>query len=92
MPQIPQPQTYTLPPASPSHHHGRTVAAWILAVGVTIATLVAGIGMIFSAMTVIYVGAGIGAAAIIVSIIARAARPGRSDGEDAKRSPDWYGN
>ncbi|GAA4422303.1 hypothetical protein GCM10023169_16490 [Georgenia halophila] len=92
MAQIPQPQTYTLPPAAPNHNHGRTKAAWVLAIGASIGVLVVGLGLIFSSMPVTVAGVVVTVVALVVSAVMRGMGLGQPDSREDGEPRDWYGS
>ena len=57
-------------PASPNH--GMTPAAWVLSVGIVIAFLAAGVGMMISTMWLIWVGIAIAVVALASGAALRA--------------------
>ncbi|KAE8765446.1 HGxxPAAW family protein [Georgenia thermotolerans] len=91
MPQTPEPQTYTLPPASPFANHGRTKAAWVLMWGVCLGFLLAGLGLMMSNQVVVIVGVVVTVGSVVLSVIMR----GMGMGQPAPAAVqgderDWY--
>ncbi|WP_347042468.1 HGxxPAAW family protein [Brachybacterium nesterenkovii] len=65
------PKTYTVPPAPPSNH-GRTVAAWLMTVGVVIGSIVAAVGLVLMHTMLMVVGGAVIVATILLSVVLRA--------------------
>lgn len=92
MPQSPEPQTYTLPPAAPFTNHGKTKAAWTLMWGVSIGVLVVGLGLILESRAVEIGGVAILVLSLVVSQILRGMGLGQPAPTSApSKEPDWYG-
>lgn len=92
MVQTPEPHTYTLPPAAPFSNHGRTKAAWVLMLGVSLGFLVAGVGLIISNDMVVVAGVVVTLASIVISVIMRGmglGQPAPTSTEETENK-DWY--
>ncbi|MFD1506854.1 hypothetical protein FE374_07465 [Georgenia yuyongxinii] len=91
MPQTPEPQSYTLPPAAPFTNHGRTKAAWVLMWGVCLGFLVTALGLMLSEMVVIIIGVILAVGSVVVSMVMRGMGLGQpapvTVGQDGR---DWY--
>lgn len=70
------PQTYAVPPAPP-HNEGKTVAAWVMTVGVVAGSIVAAFGLALMNLLVMAVGAIVIAATVVVSIVLKLAGHGQ---------------
>ncbi|MFC7406784.1 HGxxPAAW family protein [Georgenia alba] len=90
MAQIPQPETYTLPPTAPFDNHGRTKAAWVLVFGVSLGVLVGGLGMILARQELMIAGAAVTVLSLVVSAVMRAVGLGQADARKARQTGDWY--
>ncbi|WP_182354837.1 hypothetical protein [Flaviflexus huanghaiensis] len=86
----PELEKYRLPEARPFDNHGRTVAGWTWAIGVCIAALVIGFGLVFSTI-LIWIGVALIAVITAVSLALRAAGKGQPNRltHTAKRGA-WY--
>ena len=62
------PQTYVVPP-SPPHNEGKTVAAWVMTVGVVIGSIIAAYGLIVMSTLFMAIGAAVIVATIILSTV-----------------------
>lgn len=71
MPQAPQPQTYTLPQTAPAKNHGRTLAGWVLAYGITLGVLVTAVGLIMLKHPVMLAGVIVIVLSLLVSLVLR---------------------
>lgn len=92
MAQLPEPETYTLPPAAPFANHGRTRAGWTLMLGACLAFLLAGIGLAASIPVLTTVGIVVAVVSLAVSQIMRAMGMGQPDARPADpEERDWYG-
>ncbi|ROR71671.1 HGxxPAAW family protein [Bogoriella caseilytica] len=96
MPQLPQPQSYTLPPASPAHNHGRTVAAWVLVWAVTLGFLLSGVGLALIGVVepgiawgLLIAGAAVIVLGLVLSVGMRMAGYGQPKVADMEKR-DWY--
>lgn len=89
MPQMPQPQTYTLPPSPPFHNHGRTKAAWALVWGVSLGVLLGGLGLILEVSGLVIAGVAVTVLALLVSIVMRSMGLGQPDSPE-REDRDWY--
>ncbi|MFH5822742.1 HGxxPAAW family protein [Georgenia sp. AZ-5] len=91
MPQLPEQQTYTLPPAAPHTNHGRTPAAWLLMLGVCLGFAVTGIGLILSYDWLALTGVGVVVLAVVVSLVLRGMGLGQPAPTPVQREEkDWY--
>lgn len=91
MPQTPQPETYTLPPAAPFANHGRTKAAWVVMWGVCLGFLVTGLGLMLSNQVVVIVGIVLAVGALVLSLVMRGmglGQPAPAPVHGDER--DWY--
>lgn len=70
-------KTYAVPPAPPQNH-GKTVAAYVMFLGVVGGSIVAALGLILGSMLILAIGVGIMVVTIIVSIVLRAMGLGQS--------------
>ena len=61
-------KTYAVPPPPP-HNEGKTVAAYTLNYGVVLGSVFVGFGMVLSMMLLVWIGAGVIAAAIVLGIV-----------------------
>ncbi|GAA1486084.1 HGxxPAAW family protein [Brachybacterium fresconis] len=61
-------KTYAVPPPPP-HNEGKTVAAYTLNYGVVLGSVVLAFGMVLSMMLLVWIGAGVIAAAIVLGIV-----------------------
>lgn len=86
----PEMEHYRLPATTPFENHGRTVAGWTFAVGISIGVLIAGLGLIFSPALM-----WAGVAVIVVSIVASFALHVVGRGQPTSlthtaKGGDWY--
>lgn len=79
------------PPATAAHtNHGRTVAAWALFYGASLAALVAAIGFIIPSMPLIWAGVAVAALSVIASVALRLAGLGQPKDERSTDSDDEF--
>ncbi|GAA1636459.1 HGxxPAAW family protein [Georgenia ruanii] len=91
MPQTPEPETYTLPPAAPFANHGRTKAAWVLMWCVCLGFLVTGLGLMLSNQVVVIVGVVLTVGGAVLSLVMRGmglGQPATAGVHTDQR--DWY--
>ncbi|MCL1871275.1 MAG: hypothetical protein FWF90_12785 [Promicromonosporaceae bacterium] len=65
-------ETAYLPDAAPFHNEGKTVAAWVAMIGVTLGAIIAAAGFIGPWLWVIIVGAVIVVASLVAGVVLRA--------------------
>ncbi|WP_448071916.1 HGxxPAAW family protein [Georgenia yuyongxinii] len=91
MPQTPEPESYTLPPAAPFTNHGRTKAAWVLMWGVCLGFLVTGLGLVLSETTLTIIGVVLAVGSVVVSLIMRGMGLGQPAAVAVQQNDrDWY--
>ena len=59
-------------PATAHPNHGRTVAAWVTTVGISLAALIAAIGVGTAAWTLVWAGSIVAAAALVAGAVLKA--------------------
>lgn len=64
------PKTYVVPPAPPENH-GKTVAAWVMLLGVVSGSVVAALGLILASTLALVVGAAVIVVGVLVSVVLR---------------------
>ena len=61
-----------LPDAAPFHNEGKTVAAWVAMIGVTLGAIIAGVGFLAPTMWIIVAGAIVVVGSLIAGAVLRA--------------------
>jgi hypothetical protein len=59
-------------PEPANHNEGKTPAAWATNAGIVVGVIISGIGFMIPAMTLVWVGVGVTAAALIGGAVLRA--------------------
>lgn len=74
------PQTYAVPPAAPQNH-GKTVAAWVMFLGVVAGSVVVALGLVLAQMMLVWVGSAVILLTIAASVGLKLAGHGQTSVE-----------
>ncbi|QAY62497.1 hypothetical protein ET495_03665 [Xylanimonas allomyrinae] len=84
MAENPNAENPYLPSAAPFHNEGKTVAAWVAMIGVTLGAIIAAVGFLSPTLWIIVAGAVVVVASLIAGAVLRGmglGQPGAAVGE-----------